>query len=991
MKIKQSVSRKIGVSTILVILGVLLGGIFVLIKGQRLQHEPIEKINDLELPTEIGGSNIDYSTLFKNDDYRLYNDNVVSIYAVSNWETTQLIYVYKNRPVGRQLTDRFFLHVYIKDDIKTDKDPDFISCDFSVRPREVDVDGTFYYIFEKLLFKDAQRTPVPPESIKHLDTGRFSNGMARSFDVSSLTLKKIQLTKNYGFDKLSLIMGQEDYKKIINKTEEVLAPGVLKNEFLKGAVSVNGETPMEMGFCFNEEWTGHLENKNSLSMTCTMKGGLTVKDKQKFSIQHPKVRNFLWGWLFNKVIKDQGVIGLKYDYADVSLTVKGRGDIEHIPMGIMAIEESFEDILTVNDKDGILISFDKSAKWGDLVGQGKFNTTEVDHNRFEKYQIKVIDESKVLADQKRVTQLESVKELIEGLYKGSYTISDVFDVDNLTTYFALVKLFGGNQSLVLNNMRFYYDPITKKLEPVYFESDSGTEINRMFNHGVFDKDSFFQEKLLEKLRHVSSSAFINGFMSQYGPELDRLSVRFYSEFEKGFTSNILEKNSRLIKMEINPTILISANLVWKDHNSMGIQVKNLSNYPVVISNIVNEKGSVLNVNRKLDTLAKNSVLIVDFELNKYFLNAFVSKKSKKVGFQYPKDVKKLRLTHHVIGVNYERESEIVPFSKSQGLDKVIVNYKRSKESNYELFDFIEKKSDSLLVFKSGDYSLSQNLVIRSGFTVQVLPGFSLDLKGNASITCNSLLICKGTSSKPIKFFSSNNTGGGLFVTNVNERSELDYCFFDNLSNPKSDTWSLSGSVNFHESDVIITNSSFSNNRCEDGLNIIRSQFLIANTIFENTQSDAFDGDFVTGEFDNCTFVGAGNDGIDVSGSNIYLKDVTIRNSSDKGISAGENSEISGVNIKVCGGEIGIVSKDLSKINISNVKVINTRLGFSSFQKKSEYGVASIEVQNLTMHNNETNYLIENNSKLLIDNVLVKTVSNNVIDQMYGKEYGKSSH
>jgi len=90
------------------------------------------------------------------------------------------------------------------------------------------------------------------------------------------------------------------------------------------------------------------------------------------------------------------------------------------------------------------------------------------------------------------------------------------------------------------------------------------------------------------------------------------------------------------------------------------------------------------------------------------------------------------------------------------------------------------------------------------------------------------------------------------------------------------------------------------------------------------------------------------------------------------------------------GEIGIVSKDLSSISLHNVDIINTKLGLSSFQKKPEYGIGFIEISELTLQNNKLDYLIENGSQLLIDKTAVKTISNKVIDQMYGKEYGKSS-
>ena len=51
---------------------------------------------------------------------------------------------------------------------------------------------------------------------------------------------------------------------------------------------------------------------------------------------------------------------------------------------------------------------------------------------------------------------------------------------------------------------------------------------------------------------------------------------------------------------------------------------------------------------------------------------------------------------------------------------------------------------------------------------------------------------------------------------------------------------------------------------------------MTDTRFEDTQSDAFDGDFVTGTIERCTFLNAGNDGIDVSGSKLAIKDIIIK-------------------------------------------------------------------------------------------------------------------
>ena len=87
---------------------------------------------------------------------------------------------------------------------------------------------------------------------------------------------------------------------------------------------------------------------------------------------------------------------------------------------------------------------------------------------------------------------------------------------------------------------------------------------------------------------------------------------------------------------------------------------------------------------------------------------------------------------------------------------------------------------------------------------------------------------------------------------------------------------------------------------------------------------------------------------------------------------------------------GVVSKDLSSVDLNRLQITNTRLGLSAFQKKSEFGTAAITITDLELIGVEQAHLIEIDSQLLIDGQAVATVSNSVIDQMYGKEYGKSS-
>ncbi len=108
-----------------------------------------------------------------------------------------------------------------------------------------------------------------------------------------------------------------------------------------------------------------------------------------------------------------------------------------------------------------------------------------------------------------------------------------------------------------------------------------------------------------------------------------------------------------------------------------------------------------------------------------------------------------------------------------------------------------------------------------------------------------------------------------------QESKLRFVNFNYLTNPKHGSWSVTGAVTFYESSVSLENVTISNNTCEDALNIIRTNFEMKSCSISNTQSDAFDGDYVKGTILYCKFSDLGNDAIDVSGSDLTIKGVVV--------------------------------------------------------------------------------------------------------------------
>ncbi len=377
-------------------------------------------------------------------------------------------------------------------------------------------------------------------------------------------------------------------------------------------------------------------------------------------------------------------------------------------------------------------------------------------------------------------------------------------------------------------------------------------------------------------------------------------------------------------------------------------------------------------------------IIID--LPRSFENLFVSKKKRATGFLLHKHIYDLYLGYSMSGIDKTYFSTIIPYQAKQKIEEDLFRTKSSIENRE---DIVVNLKEKIISFDKQKIIISSPLIIPSGFEFKVKAGTIIDIVNGGKIISYAPLNFIGTKQDPIKIFSSDEKGQGVLVLSGGMQSELKHVFFNHLTNPKHGYWGITGAVTFYESPVNLKNVSIKNNRCEDALNIVRTTFTMKNCTISDTQSDAFDGDFVTGIISTSTFDNLGNDAIDVSGSDLKISNVQISNAGDKGLSAGEDSQITVSNVNISSSEIGVAGKDLSNVTIKDLKIIDTKLGFTAFQKKPEFGPSNITVTGLIMEGVETKYLVESSSSLFIDGGKIKT-SKNVKDRMYGVEFGRSS-
>ena len=148
---------------------------------------------------------------------------------------------------------------------------------------------------------------------------------------------------------------------------------------------------------------------------------------------------------------------------------------------------------------------------------------------------------------------------------------------------------------------------------------------------------------------------------------------------------------------------------------------------------------------------------------------------------------------------------------------------------------------------------------------------------------------------------------------------------------------MTGCLNFYNSVFKDTSLFADGGQCEDTINIANSSGYISKLNVSNSFADAVDFDFSKLNISDVSITNAGNDCLDVSGGSYDILKASLVNCSDKGLSVGEVSTFTGEKISVSQANIGISSKDLSKVKISEYLTDNVVICIEARQKKQEFG------------------------------------------------------
>lgn len=251
-------------------------------------------------------------------------------------------------------------------------------------------------------------------------------------------------------------------------------------------------------------------------------------EKNVISLQHPKTRKYISEWIFHKLLKQEGLPYLRYEFVSVYVNNKFKG--------LYAEEEHFSNHNIEkkwNRVHGPILKYDDDKYWPEGLYTEDPN---FDANTYSEAEINGFNYNK---EERESDVYKRAVNLLDDYRSGKLPINQIFDLRSIAKFYALTDLVGGHHALRWINCRYYYNPKTKLFEPAGFDSNS-TRINELAIH---DKrlNLAHQSKLIsnpEFLKHYyyylnkySKKKFLDDFFQKHEGKLNLSLQAFNDQFD----------------------------------------------------------------------------------------------------------------------------------------------------------------------------------------------------------------------------------------------------------------------------------------------------------------------------------------------------------------------------------------------------------------------------------------------------------------------------
>jgi len=734
---------------------------------------------------------------------------------------------------------------------------------------------------------------------------------------------------------------------------------------------------------------------------------IKVKEDQRpfgmrcFSLHHPEMRWYLNEWSFLESVRRDGILAVRYRF--VRLVFNG------VDKGIYALEEHFsKELLEAHGRrEGVIVALESqmsipvpSFKRGGRRWNAWERRTQI--RPIQAKDIRTYDTRHIDGDPALRAQRDEAVELFRAYQEGRRKASNVFDVRLMGRYMALIDLWQAWHAVVWTNTRYYYNPITARLEPIGFDAmalcgddDRGLIASRVedwYINGPL-RDPRIARAYLRELRRVAQPEYLEGLRVALEPHFQRWRLALQREFplEGNLNSAWRELSLRqeFLRSALRPEKMVIATAVGEPASAATggglvlhtVDIRGTALLPVEIVGFHVNGGPLVRAasvwkKRRQDGVwgcedgsvgispmdCEGTLVLATFRLPVAVGAADVQGRRQsaiQVVTRYPGQVRSL--------VSDVRMS---PRRSAYGSDPVIPTASEALRRHR----FLERTSSGAFRVRPGTWDVTGDLVLPREAALEVGPGTTLRFGPGGVLYATGPVHLRGQPGREVVLEPREDHWGGVVVVEAGTESVWEDVVVRRTTTPQRGGWILTGGVTCYKSAVCMTRVTFRGSAGEDALNVVHTQAVLADCAFFDCGSDAFDGDFVTGGIERCRFEDVAGDAIDVSGSTITIRHLTARRVTDKVISAGERSEVTAADLDIDHAGIAVASKDSSVARVTRATIRHAGIGLAAYVKKAVFGPAQIIADEIEFVEPEGRLVVQTGSSVLLDGVEQQAVS-----------------
>ena len=381
------------------------------------------------------------------------------------------------------------------------------------------------------------------------------------------------------------IMLKQKNKNLLAEHQKARMRGSDTTDYVRARIRFSGDAA-DVGIRVKGDRNIHFRDPLKVSYRVKTKKRGVINGMAKFSIHHPGARNYVAEYIYMLASVDVGLIVPKYDFVDVR--------INGAPHGVYALEEypSKYTLERSNRREGPIYRFEEGA--------GSFHT-------------EVISRVKDISTKGVKTNLNATgMAALQAFREGLRTVDETFDSELLGRQYAVASVFAAQHSLVSKSVRFYYNPMTLKFEPIPFDGHPMVDIPIVLASSLgagFAEDwtntpsadwfqllwrrggnARFVEAYLRTLQEVSSVSWIKAFLSKHDNEIDAALNAIYSDFPGVdyiwhygpapyyWSDQWLFKRAEKIRESFSDKVVL-----FREDNSSSIAVVNESRLPQIVT------------------------------------------------------------------------------------------------------------------------------------------------------------------------------------------------------------------------------------------------------------------------------------------------------------------------------------------------------------------------------------------------------------------------